>query len=39
VIVWARKRAADEVRAALVARYPDFDVLHLPIARGGAGPV
>jgi homoserine kinase len=39
VIVWARKRAADDVRAELARRYPELDVLHLAIAKGGAGPV
>jgi homoserine kinase len=38
VIVWARKPAAEAVRDALAQRYPDFDVLSLPIAKGGAGP-
>jgi homoserine kinase len=39
VIVWASKRAVDDVRAVLEQRYADFDVLYLPIAKGGAGPV
>jgi homoserine kinase len=38
VIVWARKQSADDVRAALAARYPDAEVLRLEVAKGGAGP-
>lgn len=39
VIVWARKPAAAAVAAELTRRFPEHDVLHLEIARGGAGPV
>ena len=39
VIVWARKAAAEAVVAELLRRFPDHDVMHLEIAKGGAGPV
>ncbi len=39
VIVWAEKARAGEVVAELAARFPEHDVLHLPIATGGAGLV
>lgn len=39
VIVWAEKASLDRVRSELESRYPDYDVMHLPIARGGAGEV
>jgi homoserine kinase len=39
VIVWAEKARAGDVAVALVDRFPGHDVLHLPIATTGAGPV
>jgi homoserine kinase len=38
VIVWAEKRRVDEVVADLTQRFPEHDVMHLPIATTGAGP-
>ena len=38
VIVWAEKAHAGEVAVELVDRFPEHDVLHLPIATTGAGP-
>jgi homoserine kinase len=39
VIVWAEKRAAAAVAAALAERYPEHDVLQLRVVAEGAGPV
>ncbi len=39
VIAWARKDAADAVAAELAGRFPDHDVMHLSIAKSGAGPL
>ena len=39
VIVWAEPRAAARVVRELTERFADCDVLHLPIATTGAGPV
>ena len=39
VIVWAEPSAAERVAAELAERFPDHDVLHLPVATTGAGPV
>jgi homoserine kinase len=39
VIVWAEKPRAGEVAAELAARFPEHDILHLPVATRGAGPV
>jgi len=36
VIVWAEKPRAGAVAAALAERFPDHDVLHLPVATEGA---
>jgi homoserine kinase len=38
VIVWADKIRAGDVALELVDRFPDHDVMHLPIATTGAGP-
>ena len=39
VIVWAERNRAGEVADELAARFPDHDVLHLPITTSGAGPL
>jgi homoserine kinase len=39
VIVWAEKARAGDVTAELVSRFPDHDVLHLPVSTTGAGPL
>ena len=39
VIVWARRQRAGEVASELAARFPEHDVLHLSIAKSGAGPL
>lgn len=39
VIVWAEKERVAEVVAALAARFPAHDVMHLPVTTTGAGPV
>jgi homoserine kinase len=38
-IVWAEKQRANEVAAVLAERFPDHDVLHLPVAVTGAAPL
>jgi homoserine kinase len=38
VIVWAEKALAGEVAVELADRFPEHDVMHLPIATTGAGP-
>jgi homoserine kinase len=38
VIVWAEKARAGEVAVELVDRFPEHEVMHLPIATTGAGP-
>ena len=38
VIVWCDKPRATEVASALHARYPEHDVVHLPVSSRGAGP-
>jgi homoserine kinase len=38
VIVWADKRRASDVAAALRERFPDYDVMSLHVATTGAGP-
>ena len=38
VIVWADPRRADGVAAELTGRFPEHDVMRLPIATSGAGP-
>jgi homoserine kinase len=38
VIVWADKVRAGDVAVELVDRFPEHDVMHLPIATTGAGP-
>jgi len=38
VIVWAEKERADDVAAELRRRFPEHDVLHLPVTTTGAGP-
>jgi homoserine kinase len=38
VIVWADKLHAGEVAVELAERFPEHDVMHLPIATTGAGP-
>ena len=39
VIVWAERERAGDVAVQLVERFPDHDVMHLPIATRGAGPL
>ncbi|HXY80507.1 MAG TPA: homoserine kinase [Gaiellaceae bacterium] len=39
VIVWAEKERVAEVVAALAARFPTHDVMHLPVTTTGAGPL
>jgi homoserine kinase len=39
VIVWAEKERAGGVTAALADRFPDLDVLHLPVSSRGAAPL
>lgn len=39
VIVWARKERAGDVAVELSERFPEHEILHLSIAREGAGPV
>jgi homoserine kinase len=39
VIVWAEKARAGDVAAALVDRFPNYEILHLSITTTGAGPV
>jgi homoserine kinase len=39
VIVWARKERAGDVASVLALRFADHDVLHLSIAKSGAGPL
>jgi hypothetical protein len=39
VIVWAEKPRAGDVAVELARRFPEHDVMHLPIATTGAGPV
>jgi homoserine kinase len=38
VIVWAERRNAGAVAAELTRRFPQHDVLSLPVATNGAGP-
>jgi homoserine kinase len=38
VIVWAEKAHAGGVAVELAGRFPEYDVMHLPIATTGAGP-
>jgi homoserine kinase len=38
VIVWAEKAHAGDVAVELALRFPEHDVMHLPIATTGAGP-
>ena len=38
VIVWAEKGRVRDVAAELAGRFPDHEVLHLPVATTGAGP-
>jgi homoserine kinase len=38
VIVWSEKPRAGAVAVELADRFPDCDVMHLPIATTGAGP-
>jgi homoserine kinase len=37
VIVWAEQESAGPVAAELAGRFPDHDVMHLPVATTGAG--
>ena len=39
VIVWADKERVADVVAALTARFPAHDVMHLSVTTIGAGPV
>jgi len=39
VLVWADKGRAGEVAVELAERFPDHEILHLPVATSGAGPV
>jgi homoserine kinase len=39
VIVWAESGRAGDVAVALAGRFPEHEVLHLPISTTGAGPV
>jgi homoserine kinase len=38
VIVWAEKQRAGDVAVELAGRFPEHEVLHLPVATTGAGP-
>lgn len=38
VIVWAEKERAGDVALELADRFPEHEVLHLPVATTGAGP-
>jgi homoserine kinase len=38
VIVWAAKARAGDVAAELAERFPEHEILHLPVATTGAGP-
>jgi homoserine kinase len=38
VLVWAEKSRVADVESALAARFPEHQVMHLPITRTGAGP-
>jgi homoserine kinase len=38
VIVWVERERAGAVAAELADRFPDHDVMHLPVATTGAGP-
>ena len=38
VIVWAARASAGEVAVVLAERFPDHEVLHLPVGAAGAGP-
>jgi hypothetical protein len=38
VVVWAEKERASDVAVALAERFPEHEVLHLPVATTGAGP-
>ena len=39
VIVWTEPARAGEVAVELVRRFPDHDVMHLPVASTGAAPL
>jgi homoserine kinase len=39
VIVWAEKERAGAVAVALADRFPEHDVLHLPVSLTGAAPL
>ena len=39
VVVWADPERVDAVVSALAARFPGHDVMHLPVATSGAGPL
>ncbi|HEY5057911.1 MAG TPA: homoserine kinase [Gaiellaceae bacterium] len=38
VLVWAEKNRVGDVERALAARFPQHEVMHLPITTTGAGP-
>jgi homoserine kinase len=38
VIVWAQRERAGDVAVELADRYPQHEIMHLPIATTGAGP-
>jgi len=38
VVVWAERDRAGEVAVELAERYPEHEILHLPVATAGAGP-
>ena len=39
VIVWAEKESAGATAAELLDRFPDYEILHLPVTTTGAGAV
>jgi len=39
VVVWAERERSGEVAATLAERFPEHDVLHLPVSTSGAGPL
>jgi homoserine kinase len=39
VVVWAERARAGDVAVALAERFPEHEILHLPVATSGAGPL
>jgi homoserine kinase len=39
VVVWAERARAGDVAAELAERFPTHEILHLPVATSGAGPL